>query len=191
MINDLSGELAKKGFSIVSSDRDSLSQEGDRRQVIAYDLDPDPAVRKASFEKAMDRALKEVQGGKGYVVSYAPKMESGPQIADQYAGKSDVTVITDAYTDHDPDNGYFPDIMARVGLARNIAFYYMGDDKDAALGAIVTLLNNISMIKFADVKSLEALISLLNKSALMIRPVQYNKDINECIRRQKALATSL
>jgi hypothetical protein len=118
-------------------------------------------------------------------------MERGPQLAgktqEQYKGQGNITVVPDAYSDSVPEKEMYPDVMVRVALGRNIAFYYSGKDPEGALAVINNLLARVAA-GYAPITTINELLNLLKP--LRIRPIVY-KAITEWQIAQKATAVSL
>jgi hypothetical protein len=81
----------------------------------------------------------------------------------------------------------FPDIMVRVALGRNIAFYYTGKDPQGTLAIINSLLAKVAEGQ-PPIATINDLLNLLRP--LRIRPIVF-KEITDWQRAQKATATSL
>ncbi len=204
VVNDINEALAKKGFSILNASSESLSQRGDESQIITFAYDPKPGnpdtvnANYTNYMEAMKKATDAVSGGKGHVVSFAPSMLDNSTgkwdlLDDQYHNGPDVTIVPDAYNDCDtnPENGNWPDIMHRVGLARCIVMYNMGIDKEMIWETMKTQLQRISTNDLENVNNLEELLAQLRLVALQIKPVNYNKDLADWERNQRAMETSL
>ncbi len=176
--------LAKNGFGKME----------DNKQVITFEIDAIDAVKTAqNQERAMQRAGEGLSPN-GRVVLFAPQMERGLQLAEkaqkQYKGQGNVTVVPDAYTDSNPQLNIFPDVMVRVALGRNIAFYYTGKDPQGTLATIKDLLAKVADNNLAGVGDLNELLKKLNEMALRIRPIDY-KTITDWQKSQEAVAVAL
>ena len=176
--------LAKNGFGRID----------DNKQVITFGIDVTDAVKTARNQKrAIQRAGKGLSPS-SRIVLFAPQMENGPRLAskarERYRGQDNITVVPDAYSDSAPEKDKYPDIMARVALGRNIAFYYTGRDRENTLAAIKDLLSKIADNDLTGVGDLNDLLKKLNEIALRIRPVDY-KTITDWRKSQEAVATAL
>lgn len=172
--------LAKNGFG---------SRE-DNKQVITFEIDVnDLAKTTQNQERAMQNA-REGLPVDGRIVLFAPQMEKGPQIVgkaqETYKGEGNIIVVPDAYTDSAPEKNLFPDIMLRVALGRNIAFYYTGKDPQGTLDIINNLLTRVAD-GFAPIVTIDDLLNLLKP--LRIRPIDY-KAITDWQKSQEAVATA-
>lgn len=173
--------LAKNGFGRME----------DNKQVVTFEIDVNDPIKTAqNQEKAMQKATEGLSPN-GRVVLFAPQMERGPQLAgktqDQYKGQGNITVVPDAYSDSVPEKEMYPDVMVRIALGRNIAFYYSGKDPEGAIAVINNLLAKVAA-GFAPITTINELLNLLKP--LRIRPIIY-KEIADWQRAQKATATSL
>ena len=173
--------LAKNGFGSIE----------DNKQVITFEIDVnDPVKTVQNQERAVQKA-HEGLAPNGRVVLFAPQMERGPQLAgkaqEAYKDQGNITVVPDAYTDSAPEQNVFPDIMVRVALGRNIAFYYTGKDPQGTLVAINNLLAKVAD-GFAPIATVDDLLNILKP--LRIRPADYNA-ITDWQRAQEAVATAL
>jgi len=191
VVNELGGTLARGRFSILESDKTKGYQEGDVKQIVPFVIVPgDDVQTKLNYEAAMNKALATVEECDGYVVSFAPQIENGPKMAHLYSGRSKTIIIPDAYTDLDSKEGSIPDVMARVALARNIAFYMSGGDKEGAWTIIKTLIRSIADNNLEGVNSVEKLLESLNEDSLRIRRLDINKDFAGWKRMQIEIASS-
>ncbi len=173
--------LAKNGFGRME----------DNKQVVTFEIDvTDPIKTAQNQERAMQRATEGLSPN-GRVVLFAPQMEKGPRLAgkaqEQYKGQGNITVVPDAYTDSAPDKNMFPDIMVRVALGRNIAFYYTGKDPQGTLTIINNLLAKVAD-GFAPIATINDLLNLLKP--LRIKPVDF-KTITDWQKSQESVATAL
>jgi len=173
--------LAKNGFGRME----------DNKQVITFEIDVNDPVKTAqNQERAMQKANEGLLPD-GRVVLFAPQMESGPKLAgkarEQYKDQGNIIVVPDAYTDSAPSEEIFPDIMVRVALGRNIAFYYTGRDPQGTLAVINDLLARVADGQ-PPIVTIDDLLNLLKP--LRIRPIVY-EEIADWQRSQKAIATSL
>lgn len=176
--------LAKNGFG---------SRE-DNKQVITFEIDVnDPSKTAQNQERAIQNA-REGLPVDGRIVLFAPQMEKGPQLAgkaqETYKGEGNITVVPDAYSDSAPEKNIFPDVMVRVALGRNIAFYYTGKDPEGTLAIIKDLLAKVADNDLTGVGDLNELLKKLNEIALRIRPIDY-KAITDWQKSQEAVATAL
>ena len=154
--NGVSRTLAKNFYGI----RDGT------KQIYPFEIDPNSADQ---TEKNMLAAITKAGEGllaDGRLVIFAPQMDNGLNLADKVKQVANVTVLRDAYTDYE-----YPDMVARMAIARNISFYYESNDA-AVLRVISNLLENIAQGKF----KLDAIDDLF-RLTLRIKPVDYNKDM--------------
>jgi hypothetical protein len=95
------------------------------------------------------------------------------------------TLVPDAYSDcaisaDGKGKNTFPDIMARVILARLIVQAAKAEKennlqmRNAILGAAKTLLQNISLNKVDSVETVEQLMVVLRLTGLRVKPVNYS-----------------
>ncbi len=211
--NKLSKALGDKGFGLISSDTAMGRREGDGEQIIPcyiYTDNSSPEATEAAIQKtqeSFDEAIKKAEtllaedltkapaNTKGRIVVFAPQIENGPKLAEKaretYRGHGNVTVVPDAYTDSNPRDNIYPDIMIRVALGRDIAFYYTGKDPQGSLTSITELLAKVADNNLAGVADLDALLKKLYELALRIRPVDYNGDVRNWQRSQEYVATAL
>ncbi|MDP2929303.1 MAG: class I SAM-dependent methyltransferase [Candidatus Omnitrophota bacterium] len=173
--------LAKHGFGRME----------DNKQVIIFEIDVNDQIKTAqNQERAMKNATERLSPN-GRVVLFAPQMEGGPKLAgktkEECKGQDNIIVIPDAYTDSAPDKNIFPDIMVRVALGRNIAFYYTGNDPPGTLAIINDLLSKVTDGQ-PPIVTIDDLFNLLRP--LRIRPVDFNT-LSDWQRAQQAIATSL
>jgi len=173
--------LARNGFGRIE----------DNKQVITFEIDPTDAEKtRQNQEKAMQKA-QEGLAPDGRIVLFAPQMEKGPQLAgkaqEQYKGQGHIAIVPDAYTDSSPEQNIYPDVMLRVALGRDIAFYYSGKDPQGTIARINSLLTKV-IDGFAPIVSINDLLNILKP--LRIRPIDF-KTITEWQKAQEAVATSL
>jgi len=173
--------LARNGFGRIE----------DNKQVITFEIDPTDAEKtRQNQEKAMQKA-QEGLAPDGRIVLFAPQIEKGPQLAgktqEQYKGQGNISVVPDAYSDASPEQDIYPDIMLRVALGRDIAFYYTGRDTQDALARINSLLTKV-IDGFAPIVTIDDLLNILKP--LRIRPIDF-KTITDWQKAQEATATSL
>jgi hypothetical protein len=173
--------LARNGFGRIE----------DNKQVITFEIDATDAEKtRQNQEKAMQKA-QEGLAPEGRIVLFAPQMEKGPQLAgktqEQYKGQGNISVVPDAYSDASPEQDIYPDIMLRVALGRDIAFYYTGRDTQGALARINSLLTKV-IDGFAPIVTIDDLLNILKP--LRIRPIDF-KTITDWQKAQEAVATSL
>jgi hypothetical protein len=179
-ISTVNRGLATNGFGRIE----------DNRQVRIFEIDPADAEKTwQNQEKAMQKA-REGLAPEGRIILFAPQMEKGPQLAgktqEQYKGQGNISVVPDAYSDASPEQDIYPDIMLRVALGRNIAFYYTGHDPQGTLARINDLLAKV-INGFMPIVSIDDLLSILKP--LRIRPIDF-KTITEWQKAQEAVATS-
>jgi hypothetical protein len=157
------------------------------------------------FEGESDRTLKSMNAAiaragitsedQGRVVIFAPQMEKeGVMLADntkaEYGDKTHITIVPDAYSDLKMLESLLPDLMARVALARNIAYYNATADveaKDNTLNTIRDLLNKITIDGGAIFAIEDGKIRF--PGLLRIRPVNY-KNIKDWHDMQEKIAAS-
>ncbi len=155
--NGIGRILAKNGYGV----RDGT------KQIYLFEIDiDDPEQTTKNMEVAIAKANQGL-ASTGRVVIYAPQMDNGPKLADRFKQGDNVTVLSDAYIDYE-----YPDMVARMALARNISYYYESNDKEA-LKVISGLLEKIAQGQF----KLDAIDDLF-KLTIRIKPVDYNKDID-------------
>jgi hypothetical protein len=105
-----------------------------------------------------------------------------------YIDRRHITILQDAYSDLKVVSNIFPDLMVRVALARNIAFYYTtGSDKSKVLEDIQKLLNKIAADADGILAVKDGLITFLRP--LRIKPINY-KDVADWQNMQEAVAAS-
>ncbi|KJJ84487.1 membrane protein [Candidatus Omnitrophus magneticus] len=170
--------LAKNGFG----------NREDNKQVVTFEIDINDSTKTAqNQERAMQKASEGLLPN-DRVVLFTPQMEKGPQLAgktqESYKGQGNITVVPDAYSDSVPEKNMYPDVMVRVALGRNIAFYYSGKDPQGTLAIINNLLAKIAD-GFVPIVSIDDLLNLLKP--LRIRPIDY-KTITDWQKSQEAVA---
>ncbi|MBU2101423.1 hypothetical protein KKH05_01765, partial [Patescibacteria group bacterium] len=173
--------LARNGFGRIE----------DNKQVITFEIDRTDAEKtRQNQEKATQKAQEGLEPD-GRIVLFAPQMEKGPQLAgkaqEQYKGQGHIAIVPDAYTDSSPEQNIYPDVMLRVALGRDIAFYYSGKDPQGTLARINNILTKV-IDGFAPIGSINDLLNVLKP--LRIRPIDF-KTITEWQKAQEAVATSL
>jgi hypothetical protein len=148
----------------------------------------------AKTAQNQERAMLKAREGlpvDGMIVLFAPQMEKGPELAkmaqETYKGQGNIIVVPDAYTDFAPEQNVFPDIVVRVALGRNIAFYYTGKDPQGTLATINNLLAKITD-RFVPIITIDQLLNILKP--LRIKPIDFST-IADWRRAQEAVATSL
>ena len=144
-----------------------------------------------AYLDAMENANKYLPD-EGRVVLFVPEIVRTDKInvklskkaKERYSDDKHITVIGDRYTDLDLEFGAYPDIMARVALARHISFFYRGGDKIAAMKDISDLLTQLS--GSGPVSSMKKFLS----KPISIGTVRY-EEIRQWQIAQEAVATSL
>jgi hypothetical protein len=106
-----------------------------------------------------------------------------------------ITVVRDACTDLKKDQ-IFPDVMIRMALARNIAFYYTGSNKTDNFNAIVSLLKRIATNaeRTTTAAAIEQIIDVVDgritfKWPLKIKAIDF-KDLENWHRMERLMAES-
>ncbi|MFA6321314.1 MAG: hypothetical protein WCY36_05595 [Candidatus Omnitrophota bacterium] len=137
---------------------------------------------------------RERLGIKGRTIIFAPQAENrtvniAADLRKEYMDdKNNVTVIPDAYLDFNPKQQRYPDVMVRVALGRNVAFYRnlinAGKDTKEVEGIINDLLRKIT----DGTASISEILNFIK--VLRILPIDYG-EIKKWVITQKAVATSL
>jgi len=165
-------------------------QFADKRQVIPFIIYSDPGKTEKSYQMAVNNAQNGLKDGR--VVLFAPQMDDGLKLAEnakiQYAGENNIAVVPDAYTDSNPEEKEYPDVMFRTALARHIAFC-MNESDDVDTTSAISSIND--MLRQTGNDPIEKISELLDISnTLRIRAIDYT-EITEWQESQKAIATSL
>ncbi len=185
-LSEINRRLAADGFGRIE----------DNKQVVVFGIDVKDAMKTAQNQEGAIGKAREGLSPDGRIVLFAPQMEEdkGPQLAgkaqEDYKGQANIIVVPDAYTDSNPTENRYPDIMVRVALGRNIAFYDTckeQEGRDSTLAVINRLLTQVAD-GFAPIVTIDDLLNILRP--LRIRPVDY-KTITDWQIAQEAVATSL
>jgi len=136
-IHDANRDICRSGFG---------SRE-DNNQIISFIMSSDKAETARNRERAVKKAQEILSRDinrssgevKGHIVVFAPDVKG-----DAYGENGNITVLKDAYTDAPSSSDIPPDIMVRYALARQVSFYYNGNDGADALESINRLLSQIS-----------------------------------------------
>ncbi|MCX5679903.1 MAG: hypothetical protein NTZ95_04525, partial [Candidatus Omnitrophica bacterium] len=155
--NGVSRTLAKNRYGVLDG----------TMQIYLFEMDPDDSEQTArdKIETAITNASKGL-AATGRVVVFAPEMANGKRLGDSVKKGANITVLNDAYTDYE-----YPDMAARMALARNISSYYESPAAET-LAVISRLLEKIAQGNF----KLDAIDDLF-RLTLRIKPVDYNRDI--------------
>ncbi|MDD3905681.1 MAG: hypothetical protein PHS46_04005 [Candidatus Omnitrophica bacterium] len=187
-ISGIDDALLKNGYG----DRNDNQMIG--RFVIA--LNEDGSVNREKTRDNMVKALeaeyrmRAKDGASRHFVVYVPQMAGADGLINDTAltGICDpetTTLVPDAYSDcaisaDGKGKNTFPDIMARVILARLIVQAAKAEKennlqmRNAILGAAKTLLQNISLNKVDSVETVEQLMVVLRLTGLRVKPVNYS-----------------
>ena len=111
---------------------------------------------------------------------------------------NNITIVPDAYTDIDFDQKIktFPDVTARIAIARLISWYKKSESlgniqaKEKAIRALVEYLGSITDNEIPP-EALNDLNKLLETLVIRIKPIDYQEGIVQWQEAQKAVATSL
>ena len=176
--------LAKNGFGRID----------DTTQQVIIITDNSPRTVAQEIESIENRR-KEL-GIEGRFIIFAPQSEDNTvnvarDLLSKYPKEGNVTVVPDEYSDFKPQSKQpvYPDVMARVALGRNIAFYQdlLKAGKDTA--SVEEIISNL-LLKITDGKAtLDQILNFLK--VLHIVPIPWGKEIRDWTIAQKATATAL
>ncbi|MBF0252975.1 MAG: hypothetical protein HQL29_04080, partial [Candidatus Omnitrophica bacterium] len=166
--NGVGRELAKNNYGI----RDG------KKKIFLFEINPDSIEEtERNMKNALDDAEKELPLS-GRIVIFKPQLDGWQDYSDNIPKSDNIMKLSDAYTDYDN-----PDMVVRMALARNLAYFISSNDAEA-FGVIKRLLVN-TMDADIDISTIDDLLNLIIK----IRPVVYN-DIAEFYKAQIATAIS-